>query len=589
MSTILKAVPGHPEINISYLDQNIRFIGNDVRTIRVGEVRHGSCLTIDTADSLEEIHIQKSGAIVTFNKFPNQTIRIKGAFEEIRVQDNKEHYALHRFGSSPTLPLDNVWGATITSDPNIECEKMDALMIKTKDNPELKLDGEWSHISIIGDKTLASIEVEGKRTIQNFVVHKGPRLESVNIRRRALTCSLMRCPFINTIIGFGDRLNLHPKPRKKNSLSIGGFWHRVPEWYDLQVALLQIPHFNAHLNANDIIDCGDMGGIRVTPYNYDGLGGLCQFESAFGIGLDELSLGIEIQQLIALIETNPERGFDALWSWSSNNLSLFDQYKVMRILASLISRGFNSEPIIKLRNLISDMNIAMPKLIIGTVNDGHQGGRWKPLYSGDSEDWETPSHSVMPFGRVDLEIWLNTSLGIEFLGIDKSLQSRPQYIRRRHLGENSVIRNILISTLSAANSVGRTSKAELKLTNLAEGLYTNPIINTDPFCCEFTVYHLAVSRIATKPIIKQLIEGIMNMQTQSWIKAALLVGIVDQTNSSTARIALKRLASDKEFNVSESTLINAISIAGKRAFETGKAAKPEWPYLKTWQQQNKPR
>jgi hypothetical protein len=81
----------------------------------------------------------------------------------------------------------------------------------------------------------------------------------------------------------------------------------------------------------------------------------------------------------------------------------------------------------------------------------------------------------------------------------------------------------------------------------------------------------------------------MNMQTQSWIKAALLVGIVDQTNSSTARIALKRLASDKEFNVSESTLINAISIAGKRAFENGKAAKPEWPYLKTWQQQNKRR
>jgi hypothetical protein len=52
---------------------------------------------------------------------------------------------------------------------------------------------------------------------------------------------------------------------------------------------------------------------------------------------------------------------------------------------------------------------------------------------------------------------------------------------------------------------------------------------------------------------------------------------------------LKRLASDKEFNVSESTLINAISIAGKRAFENGKAAKPEWPYLKTWQQQNKRR
>ena len=73
------------------------------------------------------------------------------------------------------------------------------------------------------------------------------------------------------------------------------------------------------------------------------------------------------------------------------------------------------------------------------------------------------------------------------------------------------------------------------------------------------------------------------MQTQAWKRAALLFGIVDITNSPKARIALKRLASDKDFNVSEASKINAISIAGRRAFETGKVEKPDWPYLKSWE------
>jgi hypothetical protein len=52
-------------------------------------------------------------------------------------------------------------------------------------------------------------------------------------------------------------------------------------------------------------------------------------------------------------------------------------------------------------------------------------------------------------------------------------------------------------------------------------------------------------------------------------------------------MVMKRLAADKDFTISESSTINAISVAGKRAFDSGKAAKPEWPYLKSWQKHNK--
>ncbi len=586
MTTIYKATPGTPEISISYMNENIRFTGNDVKTINVEEVENGSILVLDEIDSLEEINIWNPGIIVSFTRFPDQTIRIKGAFEEIRIKDKSNFYNLHRFGSNPTLPIDHLWGAVVTRSPEVECEGMDALMIKPTGIADLKIDDEWTHISLVGDKTLETVEVTGKNVIRNFVINRGPKLTTLNIRRRVLTCTLFKCPNISTIIGFGDRLNLHTKP-KKNSLSIGGFWHQVPEWYDLQVAQLQIPHFNAHLTANDIISCDDLGGVAIIPNNYQGAGGLCQFSDTFGIEIDELVSGIEIHNMIRLIEQIPD-GFHVFRDWCSSTLSLFDQYKGMRVIAALISRGFNSEPILKLRNMISELNTSMPKLVNGSVNDGNLGGRWNRMYSGDSDEWETPHNSVMPFARVDLEIWLHTDLGLEFLGLDNQItynQIHPRHLRRRHLGENGKIRNLLITTLSAANTVGRNNMAEIKLTNLAESLYTNPLINTDPFCCEFTVYHLGVSRVATKPIIRALIDGITSMQNDAWKRAALLVGVVDRTNSSRARMALKRLASDKEFTAAESSRINAISISGRKAFGTSKVAKPEWPYLKSWQKE----
>ncbi len=588
MTTILKSVPGQPEVRIQYLNESLQFIGHNVESIIVDDVQYGHTLMLDEFDSLKEIVIKKPGAVVSFNSYPKQTVRIKGAFEEIRVKDGNDFYNLHRYGSNPTLPIDSLWGAVVTRDENVICENADALMIKTDSIKVLNIDQEWSHITVNGDKYLEEVNISGNRVIRSFHVHKGPALTSLKIRRRVLSCSLNRCPFISTIIGFGDRLGIHPKPRNKNSLSIGGFWHQVPEWYDLQVALLKIPHFNAHLSAQEIIDCSDMGGIRIQPYTYDSRGGQIHFSTALDIDIDNAAKGIDIPEMVKLIEEKKEPALGVLESWCTYSIDWFDQYKTMRVLAALINRGYDSKPILRLRNAVFEMNIGMPKLISGSVNDGANdarlGGRWKQMFSGESEEWEAPNNSVMPFGRLDLEIWLNTDLGLDFLGMkDEKPIYRPRYARTRHLGENGVIRNLLTATLSAANTVGRNGTAEQKLTNLAESLYTNPLINTDPFCCEFTVYHLSVSRVATKPIIKGLIDGIMSMTTAAWKKAALLVGIVDITNSPSARIALKRLASDKGFNVSESSKINAISIAGRRAFESGKVDRPTWPYLMSWE------
>ena len=166
MNTIYKAMPNQSNINITYLDESLQFIGNDVESITVEDVQYGRTLILEEFDSLKEINIKKSGAVISFNKYPEQTIRIKGAFEEIRVKDKNDFYAMHRFGSNPTLPIDSVWGAIVTRDRNAECEGTDALMIKTNEVDKLNLSQDWSHITIIGDKHLDEINVTGKRLIR---------------------------------------------------------------------------------------------------------------------------------------------------------------------------------------------------------------------------------------------------------------------------------------------------------------------------------------------------------------------------------------------------------------------------------------
>ena len=131
MNTIYKAIPNESNINITYLDESLQFIGNDVESITVEEVQYGRTLILEEFDSLKEINIKSPGAVISFNKYPEHTIKIKGAFEEIRVKDKNDFYSMHRFGSNPTLPIDSLWGAIITRDENVDSKDLDALMIKT--------------------------------------------------------------------------------------------------------------------------------------------------------------------------------------------------------------------------------------------------------------------------------------------------------------------------------------------------------------------------------------------------------------------------------------------------------------------------
>ena len=580
-SIVYKAAPEETDFKIDNLEHSAKFIGQNVKELTVDVQSFGTVLIVD-ADSLETIHVKNPGLVLTFYKFPEKPVHIRGQIEEIRIHEGKRQFSLHRYASIPTLPLDEINDVAIVRNSSDIIDDVDALIIFPDNEPDLEIHGSFYNILVVGSDNLETLSIKGGGVIRSLKIVQAKSLKSLTVNKRVLSCEVKFCRNLETVTGFGDKLIFKPKQRCISDVSIGGFWHEVPVWYDSQVTKLEVKHFNADLTTDEIQSCSDLGGVKIIPHSYEGPGGLCEFSEALGLDFDDLSIGIEVPELVKLISSKPET-FSVFINWCYNQLTHFQQYIAMRILASLITQDFDKGMIIRTRDKILQVNLNMPKILTQSVNDGFFGGKWNPIYYPEDNGWETPPNSVMPFGRLDLEIWLNSNEGIEFLTKDLPLQN-TQYGRygRRMLGRSNFVRSLIVSTLSAANRGGRKPSAESKLNSLVEMLYTNPVINTDPYCCEFTILHLGVSKVVNNRILGELIKGILSMNTDAWVKAALLVGIVDQTDSARARLALKQIASDKEFNVSESNAINAISIAGRRAFESGKVARPEWPYVRNW-------
>ena len=583
MTTIFKAVPGHKVIHIECLNESLRFMGNDVESIVVKDI-HGGNLIIEEGDSLKEIIIERQRGIISFNRFPRNTIKIKGGIQEISVKDKSNFYTLHRYASHPTLPMSEINGAIITTDVGVDTKGFDALIIKTKEIKQIKFEKDLSHIHVIADSELHEVEINARRIVRSLVVQDGENLSRLEVNCRVLTCSVIRCQSVRTITGFGDRLIVSPKPRIPTNFSIGGFWYKIPDWYDERVSLLRLSQFDGHLTAGNLRTCSDLNGIKITPKKYEGRGGQIDFSYEFDLDIGDVAAGIDVIHIIDIIEKKGTLALEALYAWSENTLDWFDHYKAMRVIASLASRGYNIIEINKFRDRLKVLNPKIPKPVSGSVSGDNFGVRWRSQYSEDSNEWEIPLSSIMPFLRLDLEIWLHTSRQIESLGLMDDTGYVNLYILGGHSSNRKkIITNLTAISLSAANTSGRSKKAENKLTKLIEDLFSDPMVINDEYCCEILIPNLITRRLNRKEIVNALIKGISSMKKSVWVKAALLIGIVDVTNSINARMTLKCLASSRDLTVEESIEINAVAIAGKRAFETGKARKPTWPYVRHWQ------
>ena len=58
-TTIYRAIPDHPDVSITHLNESLQFIGNDVESITIDNIQYGCTFTLDEFEGLREINIKK--------------------------------------------------------------------------------------------------------------------------------------------------------------------------------------------------------------------------------------------------------------------------------------------------------------------------------------------------------------------------------------------------------------------------------------------------------------------------------------------------------------------------------------------------
>ena len=46
-TTIYRAIPDHPDVSITHLNESLQFIGNDVESITIDNIQYGCTFTLD--------------------------------------------------------------------------------------------------------------------------------------------------------------------------------------------------------------------------------------------------------------------------------------------------------------------------------------------------------------------------------------------------------------------------------------------------------------------------------------------------------------------------------------------------------------
>ena len=72
------------------------------------------------------------------------------------------------------------------------------------------------------------------------------------------------------------------------------------------------------------------------------------------------------------------------------------------------------------------------------------------------------------------------------------------------------------------------------------------------------------------------------MQVESWVKVALLIGVITKLTPPKPDWLCEEISSDKGFTVSQSNAINAVAVGWKACLRDGKVPHPKWPYVSNW-------
>ena len=538
-------------------------------------------------------------AAVHFLDIPEQPVLISGHLRDITV---KEGLRVINSGMGTNLhvitrlePAHNGIVCRDVSDLQNapDCEYAVVVLRPESGERELVV-GEGSnlrHLGVVGPSDCERLVIHSPLGSERIVVKQMPKLKHVVISGSTKILEMWDCANLRSIDGFGNHLLVRECGTQSN-INVDGMWLNVPESTSMRTVGLTLDRLR---------HCQDLAGVNIVPREYETL---CNWSETLDVGIEEISDGISIPDLVQKLMKGGPEVFEQFSEWFEDTLMLQEQYYGMRIISALANLGFPGNQLWAARNAIQRNNMTSSKMTTRSTDSLVMTShfRWElskmnrprsqTAATNSETRWMVPIESYVPFHRLDVEVWIHCQREMDQDGnpppsISELLKSgHSHFWSRAHRtafpGTISASPSaIMVATVMDAVRSNRTSESaqswlEQLFTNVMESLRNTG----DPRLFDALAHCFMAEPDGNEMVA--LVETIVHSRIQNWEKAALLFGIAQRSTDIRIMVSLAALTSQNDISREESRDINLVATCGQRAFIKNRVEGLEWPFIDSW-------
>ena len=456
----------------------------------------------------------------------------------------------------------------------------------------------FRHLGICGPSAVESLTINClDGGAQSIILQNLPNLKSIVLNGQTKLLETIFCPKLNSIQGQGQVLRVKSNASSSSRLRIGGIWSEVegPEKYPTTPPTRE-----------EILTCSDIHWVHIPSLSYDIQ---VNWAEKFGLDITQVMEGIPIQDMIVHLAKMGDSFLEAIEDWTLWLLTPSEQYIGMRLIAALCARGIDKESIWKARDGIMSSNKKFEKIEPGddslqrfsrnyraknlraTINNWY---RIQPNEIRDSIEaekglgmftWAKSEDCVLPFDRIDLEIWIETG------GIGMHNQELlPRHVIHEVGYSGKILTQVIHSILDLHEEEGPRARQD-ELLEYTVSRWTHSMSSPPPAFLAYndelidSVAEIICNHVeAVNPILVDKIIGeiIANAQLFTYGKIAIAAAMMQYFDDIRLQSMMMKHRSSKEIGRAEAKALHALSLAGRRAYTQGRVPPLEWPATKNW-------
>ncbi|MAH90223.1 MAG: hypothetical protein CMA11_00470, partial [Euryarchaeota archaeon] len=436
----------------------------------------------------------------------------------------------------------------------------------------------FRHLGISGHTSIESLTIHCMDGgAQSIVIHDLPNLKTIHINGQTKLLDIDHCLSLHTVHGQGNMLRA--KSFGGCGLTIGGIWTDVDSPQTI---------YRRSPNSQELLTCSDIAWVHIPALTYENQ---VMWAELFDLDISQVMEGIPLQTMIETLEDQGDDFYESIEDWTLWLINPSEQYIAMRLLTALCLRGMRKELVWKVRDNILSSNKKFYNASRGDAGIMQRFSRTKsglknwfdiqPFDISKSrntrfglglDSWSTPSSSVLPIDRLDIEIWLETG-GV---GVKSNPLTTQDVINRYRTDGMSTFIDAVLQLRDPSEARNRQEDLiDNMFIHLRNSHYGNLFDQIAKMLVEYGVDKIP-------EVVDRFIDALLNSNVRERAMIAVAAALMQHVDDIRLQSLMTTHRSSPDIGRAEAKTLHALSLAGRRAYTQGRIPPLEWPAIENW-------